>query len=104
MVACHALLADPGDVGDANTCGNPVWLTTIISNTKQNENKGEVIQYQYNGQTVFWINICIECADSMSDVYNCAGEPKCQFGGIAGFNTCPDFQDKATGKKIIWAN
>ena len=89
---------------EASACSEPDWLTTIISNAKQSGNKGEVIQYQYNGETVFSINTCIECADTMTTVYNCAGETKCQFGGIAGFNTCPDFGDKATDKKIIWSN
>jgi methylmalonyl-CoA/ethylmalonyl-CoA epimerase len=26
----------------------------------------------------------------------------CRFGGIAGFNTCPDFSQKAKNEKIIW--
>lgn len=85
-------------------CENSVWLDTIISNAKRGRNKGEVIQYNYNDETVFSINTCVECADAMTTVYNCAGETQCQFGGIAGLNTCPDFEDKATDKKVIWSN
>ncbi len=95
---------EPIAVDKANTCDNPEWLAEIISSTEQNGNKGEVIQYQYKGETVFLIDICISCADDMAVVYNCAGETRCQFGGIAGFNTCPDFENKATDKKIIWSN
>ena len=91
------------DVGDASTCGRSEWLLAIIEGAEQNESKGEIIQYQYKGETVFYINTCFDCADGMTIVYNCAGETKCEFGGIAGLNTCPDFGDTATGKKIIWA-
>lgn len=94
----------PSDAERASTCGKPEWLAAIISNAEQSGNKGKVIQYQYNDETVFSINTCIDCADTMTVVFNCAGETKCQFGGIAGLNTCPDFEDKATGKKIIWSN
>ncbi len=40
----------------------------------------------------------------MDQVYNCQGQVICQFGGIAGLNTCPDFYDTATDKKVIWKN
>ncbi len=93
---------EPGDT--AATCENSEWLKTIIANAKESGNKGEVIQYQYHGEKVFSINTCVGCADAMTVVLDCAGETKCQFGGIAGFNTCPDFEDKATNKKILWSN
>ncbi|HPH45723.1 MAG TPA: hypothetical protein PLJ60_08400 [Chryseolinea sp.] len=90
--------------GDTDTCNNTDWIKTIIANAKASGNKGEVIQFDYNGEKVFSINTCLDCADTMTEVYNCAGETKCQFGGIAGLNTCPDFADHATNKKIIWSN
>jgi hypothetical protein len=93
------------DIGDASTCGSgkPEWLLATIASAEQNGSKGEIIQYQYKGETVFSIDTCVGCPDSMTVVYNCVQETKCQFGGIAGLNTCPDFTDTATGKKIIWA-
>ena len=94
----------PGDAEGTSTCNNSDWLNTTIANAKQNGNKGEIIRYQYNGETVYLVDLCIGCADDMAVVYSCNGETRCQFGGIAGLNTCPDFADKATDKKIIWSN
>ncbi|HEX5167562.1 MAG TPA: hypothetical protein VFW11_00210 [Cyclobacteriaceae bacterium] len=103
---CHEDSLSNGEE-DSNICGKselPDWINTIIGDTQQNGNKGEVVQYQFEGKTVFWINTCLDCADSMTQVFDCQGNVKCVFGGIAGFNTCPDFTQKATHKKIIWAN
>ena len=94
----------PNDVEKANTCNNPEWLTKIINSIEQNGMKGKVVQYQYDSETVFLVNICNGCADNMTVVYNCAGDVRCEFGGIAGFNTCPDFTDIATDEKTIWSN
>jgi len=86
-------------------CESTAWLTSMINGMKHNPAiKSEVIRYKYNNQTVFYIDSCKGCADSMGVVYNCAGEVICQFGGIAGFNTCPDFFEKATSKKVLWKN
>ena len=89
---------------ESDFCENVDWLRSIITNAQKNSAKAEVIRYQYKGETVYHINTCKDCADSMSQVYNCSGEVICQFGGIAGFNTCPDFEATATGKKVIWHN
>jgi hypothetical protein len=37
-------------------------------------------------------------------VYACNGDIICQFGGIAGLNTCLDFAERAIKKKVIWKN
>ena len=89
---------------ESEYCENVDWLQTIITNAKQNSTKGEVIRFQYKGETVYYIDTCKGCADNMSQVYNCSGEVICKFGGIAGFNTCPDFEATATQKKVIWHN
>lgn len=85
-------------------CSNIKWLVDIIEDAKQNASKAEVIRYKYNGETVYYINTCKDCADSMAQVHNCSGEVICQFGGVAGFNTCPDFESTATAKKVVWSN
>lgn len=89
---------------ESEYCQNVEWLRTIITDAQQNSTKAEVTRYQYKGETVYYIDTCKGCADSMGQVYNCSGEVICQFGGIAGFNTCPDFYDVATHKKVIWKN
>jgi hypothetical protein len=89
---------------ESKYCSNVDWLRSIIENAQQSNSKTEVIRYQYKGETVYYIDTCLGCADSMRQVYNCPGEVICQFGGIAGFNTCPDFESTATNKKVIWKN
>lgn len=92
-----------GGLGEGH-CENTEWLQEIIDNTEQSGQKGEVIRYYYHGQRVYYVNTCIDCADSMAQVYTCSGNVICQFGGIAGLNTCPDFEDTATHKKVLWQN
>jgi len=55
----------------------------------------KILLYQYNSNYVFLIDRCSSAADHLSQVYNCEGKVICEFGGIAGINTCPDFEQKA---------
>lgn len=82
------------------------WLKEIkknFENTKDSADK-KIVEYTYNEQTVFEVNSCVNCADSMTIIYNCKGEEICKFGGIAGLNTCDDFYKKVTNKKVLWRN
>lgn len=81
-------------------CEDEVWLDSKIAELKNSGNGFVVKQYQYNNQNVFLIDNCLGCADAMQELYDCAGNSLCLFGGIAGFNTCPDFYDKATFIKV----
>lgn len=102
---CHDDALSTSDaVSSCNRGKLPTWVSDIISDTKQNGSKGEVIQYRYKGKTVFLINTCGACDDSMTEVYDCQQNVICRFGGIAGFNTCPDFTERASNEKIIWRN
>lgn len=58
--------------------------------------------YTYNDQSVFMISHCVTCPDAMEVVYNCEGKIICEFGGIAGLNTCPDFETKANYIKTLY--
>ena len=88
-------------------CNNgetPAWIDGVISTIQESGYKGEIIQYQYKGKTVFWINRCLNCTDAIVQVYDCQQNEICLFGGIAGSNACPDFSQKATNKKVVWEN
>ena len=61
----------------------------------------QIIQYQYKGEYVFWIDDCFHCADGLVVVRNCDEEIICEFGGIDGRNTCPDFQEHATDSTML---
>lgn len=64
----------------------------------------QIVQYTYNGETVFWVDDCYRCSDGMQQVYNCEGDVICQFGGIAGVNTCPDFFEMATDSILLFSS
>lgn len=95
-----------------NTCNvedpisNLVWLKEIKDNLEQSASatKKQIIQYSYKNETVFLVDICYNCADNLTTLYNCSGAVICEFGGIAGINTCPDFDKEATDKFILWEN
>ena len=82
------------------------WLNNIKIAMEQNMNslRSQIIQYVYNGECVYSINHCINCSDSMTQIYNTQGEVVCEFGGIAGLNTCPDFYETATNKRYLFNN
>lgn len=81
------------------------WLKEIKTAMELNMGAAgsQIIQYTYNDSTVFWVDICAGCADNMIVVYNCKGDEVCKFGGIAGFNTCPDFEENATDKTLLFS-
>ena len=64
----------------------------------------QIIQYEYKEECVFLIDNCHNCPDGLITVYNEAKEVVCLFGGFAGVDTCPDFQETATNKLILWDN
>ena len=78
------------------------WLSEMIRGFKRSDQKAEVYYYEYKGEPVFAVNFCVGCADSMTTVYNCDQGVVCQFGGIAGLNTCPDWQDEAKNEKLLF--
>ena len=101
---CETAPSVPSENG-ADQCTDILWLQPYIDGLKNNTDvKSEVIRYKYKGQIVYYIDSCKGCADSMAVVYNCTGEVVCQFGGIAGFNTCPDFKSASIAKKVIFSN
>ena len=84
-------------------CDNNEWLQDQVDAMKRNRSQDGIIeQYEYEGQVVISINACVGCADAMTIVYDCTGRELCKFGGIAGFNTCPEFDDVAVFVKVIF--
>ena len=108
LTSCPADLDNLGD----NTCNvnDPIssldWLREIKEDLEKSTSatQKQIIQYNYKNETVFIVNICNSCADDITTVYNCSGEKICEFGGIAGLNTCPDFEKEAIKEYILWEN
>ena len=61
----------------------------------------EIIQYTYREEAAFLVNDCSGCPDRLDLLYNCEGEVICEFGGIDGRNTCPDFDTAADSLLIL---
>lgn len=85
-------------------CEGSDWLEQRITAMKvrSSAGKGHIAQYYYKGQTVILIDDCSNCSDAMQVVYDCNGNELCQFGGIAGLNTCPDFKSSARFVKTLF--
>ena len=66
--------------------------------------KSSITQFRYNSEIVFEINICSGITDGETQIYNCAGDVICAFGGISGQNTCPDFEKNTTDKVVLYGN
>ncbi|MFY0592248.1 DUF6970 domain-containing protein [Roseivirga sp.] len=71
-------------------------------NIKSSE--ASVTEYLYNGEKVFGFDPGLVYPDMMTTIVNEDCEVVCQFGGIAGLMTCPDFNENAEVIGIIWQN
>ncbi|WP_010178873.1 DUF6970 domain-containing protein [Aquimarina agarilytica] len=83
-------------------------LKKLIANeeaqTPGTSNGLEIIQYTYQNKVVYFVDDCVNnCADSLALVYDCDENVICEFGGIAGVNTCPDFEAEATDRVILFS-
>lgn len=84
-------------------CENNDWLSQQVSTMKRNKSvKGLIEQYEYNDQIVLSMTSCVNCSDAMTVVFDCSGNELCKFGGIAGYNTCPDFSTQAKLVRVIF--
>ena len=94
------------------TCGveNPLvdlqWLADIkfTFDVDQGAFINKITQYEYNDADVFLIEACYQCDDAGSYLANCDGDVICEFGTIAGINTCPDFATTATLVEVLYEN
>ncbi len=79
------------------------WLKEKKTEIEMNSEiaNAQIIRYTYKGNDVFWIDPCYQCPDALTTVYNCKGEPVCEFGGIDGRNTCPDFYNEASDSTML---
>ena len=98
MLSCKA---QQPSVGDSDHL--PQWLTEKISGFKESDNdRARVQAYRYRGDTVYMVEECYGCPDAIAVVYAANGDVLCEFGGIAGSNSCPDFDREARLLRQIW--
>lgn len=79
------------------------WLADIkfVFEANQSASGEQIIQYIYNDECVY-LTGTEECCDNLIEVYNTQGEIICEFSGIAGLDTCPDFFDLATNRRVLF--
>jgi hypothetical protein len=84
----------------------PQWLTELIAGMEAapvRNPPGEVIRYEYQGGTVYYVPA--ECCDQLSTLYDADGNVICSpDGGIGGRGDgrCPDFLDSRQDKEVVW--
>jgi hypothetical protein len=78
------------------------WLIKIVEDNTDNPASAEIYRCIYNQQEGFLIDLCVGCPDGLVQFYDCEGTVLCEFGGIDGRNTCPDFEENVSDKKLIW--
>jgi hypothetical protein len=92
---------------EKNECATictPTWIEGVTKTIIDNKYKGEIVKYRFQNQEVYLIRGCIECADYIDEVRNCEGKTICESGGIAGINTCPNFDKEAVKIETVWKN
>ena len=105
-------LACDNEESEFSTCeDNPIenvaWIKELIEaeNLIEDTNGLEITQYNFDGNTVFCVDRCINnCSDSLINVYDCEQNLICELGGIAGLNTCPNFETEAINQGIVFTN
>ncbi len=82
------------------------WLQELKNqfDLQMGPQKKKIVQYLYNGENVFLVDECFQCADALIHIYDCEKNIVCKIGGIGGVNTCPNFEQNAKDEKILYFN
>jgi len=88
---------------------NPVeeiaWLKEMIVGFEKDTYHKQIIeQYTYKEKEVYMVHTCYQCPDAITYVYDKEKNVICESGGFVGKDTCSDFEEKATDKKILYNN
>ncbi|MFZ5942436.1 MAG: DUF6970 domain-containing protein [Bacteroidota bacterium] len=105
------LLVNCSDYPKEEFCGvsdplkNINWLHEIYLFAERNNVKSRITKVIYKDEEGFIIETFIDQpADNMVTFRNCSNEIICEWGGIGGIISCPDFQDYVTFSEILWTN
>ena len=95
---------NPNYCTETDPLENIEWLKELKDTfEKSDQAAGTMItQYHYQEECVFLVDDCYQCPDALQIVYNYEQEKICEFGGIEGRNTCPDFEENASGALMLW--
>jgi hypothetical protein len=97
--ACSGTMATPAS-------SNPAWVDMLITrfqNAPLGNPPQSIWQYDYNGETVYYIPP--QCCDQFSQLYDASGSLICApDGGFTGRGDgkCPDFDQAKVNGVLIW--
>lgn len=74
----------------------------LMNHQVRSPKKSQVKAYLYLGEKVFIYDPGSGYTDWLYTAINQECEVICEFGGFAGLNTCPDFNEQAEYLGIIW--
>lgn len=83
---------------------NQNWLTSLIDQHRESTERVEFHSYVYRSRLVIAMEIVDNPCDVRNVIYDCSGKIICQLGCVGMINTCPDFSEEATNKKLIFKN
>ncbi|HOA46503.1 MAG: hypothetical protein BWX65_00708 [Bacteroidetes bacterium ADurb.Bin057] len=78
-----------------------IWLKNIIAEAS---NPTTIHSCSYKNNEGFLVDFCVGCPDGLVVFFDCDSNVLCEFGGIDGRNSCPDFDFEVMEKKLIWTN
>ena len=62
----------------------------------------QIYQYDYQGKCAFLVIDCTPCLDGLTVVYDENQSVICREGGVAGWNTCLDFNSERTNEILLY--
>jgi Domain of unknown function (DUF6970) len=106
IILSMGLLLLSCDKSDDSKADIPKCLQIIIDENISNPNTltGKIEKYLYNNEKVFLFTPREGTADVPTTILNSSCQIICEFGGIAGLNTCPDFFESAIFVEVVWVN
>ena len=82
---------------------NIEWLRSVIEEAEAGRDlTGKITLYSYQNKEVFLQEVSLNIADGIDYVRGCEGDTLCEFGGLLGLNTCPDFTENAKELRVLW--
>jgi hypothetical protein len=100
-------------INETNFCQvkNPLtdlpWLKKMTSGHEYDHSSVKKIIYKcvFNGLDGFLISwTSASGIETYTQFLDCSGNVLCHFGGTDNLNTCPDFNQQTTYRKLIWKN
>ncbi len=105
LTSCKTNKMDATKEKKTNPIKTITWLKEMVANfEKEGFHKQKIEQYTYKDKEVYMVYNCYQCPDALTYVYDKDKNVVCEFGGFTGKNTCPDFEKKATQKKLLYTN